>query len=118
MPVQTLEIGGKSYALLPTSEFMELQAAATGETGLPELPCPDAQGNVPAVAYARVSLARKLILSRRQMGLTQRDLARLAGVRVETVSRLELGKHTADPATVDKIDRVLKRPSARNKRSA
>jgi hypothetical protein len=41
----------------------------------PTLPKADAQGNYPAVAYARVSLARKIIKARRQAGLTQAELA-------------------------------------------
>ena len=42
------------------------------------------------------------------MGLSQRQLALRAGVRVETLCRIETGKHTPSVPTIDKIDRVLK----------
>ena len=73
------------------------------------LPKPDAQGNYPAVEYARASLARKIIRDRVAAGLNQRELATMAGVRVETLCRIETGKHTPSVPTVDKIDRALKR---------
>jgi DNA-binding XRE family transcriptional regulator len=76
---------------------------------LPPLPEPDAHGNYPAVEYARSSLARKIIRHRVAAGLSQRELARKAGVRVETLCRIETGKHLPSVPTIDKIDRVLKR---------
>lgn len=83
---------------------------------LPPLPELDAEGNYPAVEYARASLARKLIRDRAAAGLSQRELATLAGVRVETLCRLEAGKHVPSVATIEKIDRALKqhaKPKAR-----
>lgn len=79
------------------------------DTELPELPEPDANGNFPAVEFARVSIARKIIEQRRALGISQQELARLAGVRQETISRLESGKHSPTIRTVDKIDRALRR---------
>ena len=49
---------------------------------------------------------------RRAAGLNQADLAKRAGVRVETVSRLEQAKHSPNVATVDKIVRSLDRAEA------
>jgi len=69
---------------------------------------PDAQGNYPAVEYARASLARKIIRDRVAAGLSQRDLALRAGVRVETLCRIETGKHVPSVPTIDKLDRALK----------
>jgi DNA-binding XRE family transcriptional regulator len=74
---------------------------------LPEFPLTDASGNRPAVAFARVSISRSLIQDRRAAGLSQQDLARRAGVRQETISRIESGKHSPTVRTVEKIDRVL-----------
>jgi len=71
------------------------------------LPRPNAAGNVPAVAFARATLARKLIRDRRRVGLTQAELARRANIRPETLNRLEQGKHSPSIATVDKLDRAL-----------
>lgn len=66
-----------------------------------------AKGNLPAVAYVRVSLARKIIKARRQAGLTQADLTRRAAIRAETLNRIEKGKTTPDTATIAKIERAL-----------
>ena len=107
MRPQTITLEGKAYVILPREEFDRLSTLAkAGE--LPPLPEPDAQGNYPAVEYSRVTLARNLIRDRVAAGLSQRALADLAGVRVETVCRLETGKHVPSIATVDKIDRAIK----------
>ena len=81
--------------------------------GLPAFPKPDANGNRPAVEYARVSIARKIIEQRRSLGISQQELARLAGVRQETISRLESGKHSPTIRNVDKIDSALQRMERR-----
>ncbi|MCE5267511.1 MAG: helix-turn-helix domain-containing protein [Planctomycetaceae bacterium] len=108
MLAQTIMLEGKPYVVLPREEFDRLSTLAkAGE--LPPLPEPDAQGNYPAVEYARASLARKLIRDRVAVGLSQRELATLAGIRVETLCRIETGKHTPSVPTVDKLDRALKR---------
>lgn len=73
------------------------------------LPPSDAQGNYAAVEYARASLARKIIRDRVAAGFSQRELASRAGVRVETLCRIETGKHVPSVPTADKIDRALKK---------
>ena len=60
-----------------------------------------------AVAYARASLARKIIKSRRDRGLSQAELSRRAGIRAETLNRIEKGRTTPDVATIAKIERAL-----------
>jgi DNA-binding XRE family transcriptional regulator len=108
MLAQSIILEGKPYVVLPREEFERLSTLAkAGE--LPPLPKPDAQGNYPAVEYARASLARKIIRDRVSARLSQRELATLAGVRVETLCRIETGKHTPSVPTVDKLDRALKR---------
>jgi len=72
-----------------------------------KLPRPDSDGTYPAVEYARVSLARKLILRREAIGLSQAALARAAGIRVETLCRIESGKVTPTLASVEKLDRAM-----------
>jgi DNA-binding XRE family transcriptional regulator len=106
MTVKILELSGKRYAILPERDFKRL-AAQAGDGGWPELPKADAQGNYPAVEYARASLARKIIKARRTAGLSQVELARRAGIRPETLNRIEKGKTTPDVATIAKIDRAL-----------
>ena len=60
-----------------------------------------------------VPALRKIIRDRVAVGLTQRDLAKLAGIRVEHLCRIETGKHTPSLPTIDKIDRALKQASKR-----
>ena len=116
MLAQTIMLEGKPYVVLPRDEFDRLSSLAkAGE--LPPLPKPDAQGNYPAVEYARASLARKIIRDRVAANLSQRELATMAGIRVETLCRIETGKHIPSVPTVDKLDRALKRcAKAKNKR--
>jgi DNA-binding XRE family transcriptional regulator len=49
------------------------------------------------------SLAQKLLRRRQASGLSQAELARRAGVRPETLNRIERGKTTPDFATVRKL---------------
>jgi DNA-binding XRE family transcriptional regulator len=107
MATQTIELGGKPYVILPRDEYDRLATLAKAAE-LPPLPAPDANGNYPAVEYARASLARKIIRDRITAGLSQRQLALRAGVRVETLCRIETGKHSPSLKSIDKIDRALK----------
>ena len=101
----------KTFVIRERSEFERLQALLrTVEDGrLPKLLEPDSRGNYPAPPYARASLARKIILRRKSAGLTHADLARRAGIRPETLRRLEKGRSTPDVDTVDRVIRVLER---------
>ena len=110
MDEQLVTLAGKEYVLVKRAEFERLRAqarAATGKADLPPLPKPRADGRYPAVEYARASLARKIILQRRALGLTQAELARRAGIRPETLNRIEKGATTPGVATVEKIARAL-----------
>lgn len=107
MTVKILELAGKRWAIMPEKDYKRMAAHAAEQSDRPALPQPDAEGNYPAVEYARVSLARKIIKARRQAGLTQVELARLAGIRAETLNRIEKGKTTPDTATIVKIERAL-----------
>jgi DNA-binding XRE family transcriptional regulator len=115
MAEQIVKRDGKRFVMVEERELRRLRrlaakAQAQDETGsLPEYPPADADGNRPAVQYARVSIARKIIEKRKAAGLSQVELAHRAGVRQETISRLESGKHSPTVRTVDKIDRVLQR---------
>src|SRR5438105_13740264 len=106
MPVKTLRKNGREYVILPRSDYDRLRQCAE-EAEPPPLPKPDAKGNYPALEYLRASIARDIVRDRLAAGLTQKELAQLAGVRVETLCRIETGKHTASTATIDKIDRAL-----------
>jgi len=113
---QTIVVDGKPYVLLPRDEYERLTTLAKA-ADLPPFPGPDAEGNYPAVEYARASLARKIIRDRVAAGLTQRKLAELAGVSFEHLCRLETGKHTPSVPTIDKLDRALKQAGKTAKRT-
>ena len=80
---------------------------------LPPLPKADADGNYPAIDYARASLSRNIIRGRVEAGLTQLELAKLAGIRNETLCRLERGQHSPSVATLARIDQALKQARGR-----
>ncbi|MEX0717110.1 MAG: helix-turn-helix transcriptional regulator [Planctomycetaceae bacterium] len=107
-----MTLDGKSYVLVDPQEYARLLEDA-GK--MPSLPDSDERGNYPAVEYARASLARKIILRRQRTGLSQAELARRAGIRPETLIRLERGITTPGVATVDKIDRALARAEERRR---
>lgn len=107
MAAQSIQFDGKPYVILPRSEYDRLTTLAKA-ADLPPMPEADKHGHYPAVDYARASLARKIIRGRVAAGLSQRELAERAGIRVETLCRIETGKHTPSVPTVDKIDRALK----------
>ncbi len=96
--LQRLEIKGKRFVLLEETEYERLcreAREAVAEDDLPPLPKPDKNGRFPAVEYARTALARDVIRDRKGVGLSQQQLAYLAGIRQETLSRIESGKHLA-----------------------
>lgn len=101
--VQTVTFTGERYVILPETEYLRL----LGEPAEPQLPAPDADGDYPALESMRVILARKLIRARRALGWSQAELARRARVRVETLNRLEHGKHAPHVATVDKLQKAI-----------
>ena len=80
---------------------------------LPPLPRPDAKGNYPAIEYGCASIARGIIRDRVKAGLNQKELAKLAGIRVETLCRIEIGRHLPSVTDVERIDEALKRALAK-----
>ncbi len=103
-----LKLGKNDYVVLPRKEY-ERMAGLAEIAELPALPGPDEKGNYPAVEYVRASIARNIIKDRIKAGLSQKELADRAGIRVETLCRIETGRHTASVPTIEKVDRALKR---------
>ena len=97
---------------IPRKEYERLLARAGEAPRVPPLPKVDARGNFPAIEYARASIAREMIRRRTAAKLSQEELATKAGVRRETISRIESGKHTTTERIMKKIDRVLRRAGA------
>lgn len=108
--VQILHLAGKSFVVLERGEYERLRALEQVAHEAQRLPLPpaDEHGNRPALEFVRVSIARDIIRERTALGLTQEQLARLAGIRQETLCRLETGKQAPNVRTIEKIDRALK----------
>lgn len=99
-------VKGKRMVLLEEAEFQRLlRKADEWEPSLPE-PLPD--GNYPALEYMRASVALKILRSRRRLGMTQAELAHRAGIRLESLNRIELAKVMPSVRTVEKIDQALR----------
>jgi ribosome-binding protein aMBF1 (putative translation factor) len=109
MTRQTVTIHGTRFVMVEETRLRQLEALARRvESQLPSLPPADDQGNRPALEYIRSSIARDIIKERRALGLSQQRLADLAGIRQETLSRLESGRHSPTVRTVEKIDLALR----------
>ena len=106
MATQTLNFEGKSYVVLERAEYDRLATLAKAAE-LPALPKPDRRGNYPAVEFGFAAIARGIIGDRVKAGLNQKQLAKLAGIRVETLCRIETGRHIPSVRTIEKIDRAL-----------
>ena len=107
--VQTVVLDGKRFVILSEADFERLAG----------LPAADGAGNRPAVAAMRAVLARDIMRDRERVGWSQAELARQAGIRVETLNRIETGKHSPSVATIEKIDAAfqaaMKRKSPRKR---
>lgn len=104
--VQTIVLDGKRFVILPEADFERIAG----------LPPSDSAGNRPAVAAMRAVLARDIVQDRERLGWSQAELARRAGIRVETLNRIETGKRTPTVATIEKIDAALRVATKRKKR--
>jgi DNA-binding XRE family transcriptional regulator len=105
---QILELAGKQFVVIERKEFERLTGHPINSALLlPPLPAPDANGNYPAIAYGRALLARRIVAARNRAGWTQTELARRAGVRKETIHRIEAGKNNPDESTFNKIEKAF-----------
>ena len=109
---QTLTLAGQRFVVVPEAEFRRLARDAR------ELPLPprNTRGNYPAAEALQVSIARSILRQRRAAGLTHESFAQLAGIRPETLNRIEKGKHAPSVATVDRIDRALTKAHKANEK--
>jgi ribosome-binding protein aMBF1 (putative translation factor) len=109
-----VEIEGKRYVLVPEAEYKEKLGAARDVVA--RLPAADSKGYRPAVAFIEASIARDIVRERRAAGMSQQQLAQAAGVRQETLSRIESGKHSPTVRTVRKIEAALKKVTGKGRR--
>lgn len=101
-----LDIGGKRFVVLPEPDYAKLVGRQREE--LPSLPGPNRDGTVDALPYSRASIARDIIRDRTALGLTQAELARRAGIRPETLNRIEKLKTASATRILERIDRALR----------
>ncbi len=102
-----IEIGGKRHVLVSEAEYERLVDSSRDR--LPPLPPADANGYREALPFITVSIARDIIRERRAAGLSQQQLADAAGLRQETLSRIESGKHSPTVRTLKKIEAAMKK---------
>jgi DNA-binding XRE family transcriptional regulator len=97
---QRVELDGIRYVILRETLFHQLcQKAGVGEAE----EASSEEATTPGLDLDRTSLAAKLIRRRRAAGLSQAELARRAGIRPETLNRIERGRTTPDFSTVRKL---------------
>ncbi len=117
VPYQSVELAGVRYAILRESLLIELCRRA----GLPP-PTPQPQQTPPPTDAAAETLdtarlAERLAERRKRAGLTQAQLAERAGIRVETLNRVERGKTTPDFTTIRKLVVAMNQAEAAHDRA-
>lgn len=99
-----VELEGVLYALLPWSDLERLQRlAAVGAA-----PSPPHATNRPA-SQERAYFAREVKRRRAKLAVSQRDLAREAGIRFESLNRIERGRSAPTLESVAAIEDALAR---------
>ena len=93
-PRMGVDSGG--FVRVPAAEYRRLKKRAAADY-------------VDALTYAKRSIGRNLRRLRREANMTQAQVARRAGIRVETLSRLENGRGNPTLATVRMVLRAVRR---------
>lgn len=104
-----LELDGAAYAVLRESVLREICRLA-GVAGERRGAAADSQVESVAAAAGEGDaerLAERLVARRRASGLSQAELARRAGVRIETLNRIERGHTTPEFKTIRKLVAAL-----------
>ena len=105
----TMELEGVRYAVIRERLLRELcqrcGVEASEQAGETSSPGEDWTDMGP---MAVENLARHLIARRKNAGLSQAELARRAGIRIETLNRIERGRTTPDFATIRKLVVAIK----------
>jgi DNA-binding XRE family transcriptional regulator len=91
---QEMRVGRQTFCLVKKSDFVKLVHDAEGPY-------------VDALEFTRRSIGKGLRRDRLKAGLKQSEVAAKAGIRVETLSRLESGKGNPTVATIKAICRAL-----------
>jgi DNA-binding XRE family transcriptional regulator len=104
--VQRVLRNGRWMVMLEESEYERLRQKA--DEWEPLMPEPLPSGNYPAAEALAVIQARNILRARRKLGLSQAELARRAGIRPETLNRIEQGRNKPSVPTIAKLDRALR----------
>lgn len=97
---QRVLLDGVWYVIVREDEFLELTEIRKSKRKIDVLD---------AMNISDQRLADRLLGRRQDAGLTQKELARLAGVRVETLNRIEKGRTTPDFKTIRKLVNAINR---------
>ncbi len=91
---QRVLLGGTWYVIVEEEEFIALTNSkdANSKTDI-----------LDAINISDQRLANRLLQRRQDAGISQKALAQLAEVRVETLNRIEKGHTTADFKTIRKL---------------
>ncbi len=107
---QYLTIAGKRVVVLEEADYDRL--AEQADVWEPTMPAPNADGNYPAFEAMAVSMALDILRTRRRLGLSQIELARLAGIRLSTLNAIEHAESKPNVKAIDKIDAAFKAAEA------
>lgn len=69
----------------------------------------DSKGNLPALAAMDATIARSIVRDRESVGLSQTELAKASGIRVEVLNRAERGVTVPSVRTLTKIENALQK---------
>ena len=91
---QRVRLDGNWYVIIKEDEFFAMT----------HTPKPKRKTDVlDAMNISNQRLADRLLQRRQEAELTQKDLAQLAGIRVETLNRIEKGRTAPDFKTIRKL---------------
>ncbi|MBN1909780.1 MAG: helix-turn-helix transcriptional regulator [Pirellulales bacterium] len=105
MARKIVEFDGTRYVLVLEAELAALEGR--------DFPSIAEDGTCEALSFIRASIAQDIVRERRRLGMTQMELAEMAGIRQETLSRLEGGKHRPNVRTIERIEAALTRRRSR-----
>jgi ribosome-binding protein aMBF1 (putative translation factor) len=95
--------------LVPEAEYKRLVK------GVPALPRADAEGNYPALEAIEALMARGIVRDREAVGMSQKALAKAAGIRVEILNRAERRVTVRSVRTLTRIEAALVKAGLKRK---
>ncbi len=108
--LNTIVIEKKKYVLVPENEYRRM---IKGDS---RLPSKSASGNYPALPAIEAAIARNIVRDRETVGMSQKELAEAAGIRVEILNRAERGVTVPTIRTLTKIENALVKAGLKRKR--